>query len=173
MNDYPVPYAIRYALWRAYEMKCFYCSRPVEFADLTIDHILPRNLAENSNELARILDDYGIISTFPSFSIEGLSNQVPAHGPSCNLPKSDAVFPKHAALFYLTLAYEKLPRVSKELDRLSVTARRGNVLAELAMLLEQGDRSQFEVTAILRESEFRRTCHQAHHHHHHIPPQLR
>lgn len=157
MRDYPRYYAIRYALWRAYEMKCFYCGRPVDFMNLMVDHVLPQGLANNPRELATVLEDYEILNNFPGFSINSLSNLVASHGASCNLRKSNAVFPKRAALFYLCLVQEKLPRVIDELERLTSTAQRGEVLGGLGTLLERGDVSPREVLEILSDWQFRRT----------------
>jgi hypothetical protein len=46
MGKYRFSYAQRYALWRAYDMKCFYCEKPLDFRNMTIDHVLPEHLHE-------------------------------------------------------------------------------------------------------------------------------
>jgi len=60
MRHYPELYATRQALWRAYDMKCFYCGGPVDFRSLNIDHVLPQSLAEDPNQLEDVLRDYEI-----------------------------------------------------------------------------------------------------------------
>jgi hypothetical protein len=157
MRHYSSRFSTRYALWRAYDMKCFYCGQPVDFMNMNVDHILPNFLSDDSKLLKNILRDYEIAENFPDFSIDGLSNLVPSHGASCNLRKSDIIFPKRATLFYLTLVHEKLPRVVNELERLRTTAERGEVLGKLGTMLESGNVSEREVVRILRVWEFRRT----------------
>jgi len=138
-------------------MKCFYCGEPVDFMNLNIDHVLPQSLVDDSTQLDAVLRDYGIVENFPGFSIGGLSNLVPSHGASCNLRKSDTLFPKRATLFYLTLARNRVSRVVNELERLRATAQTGEVLGGLGTLLESGEVSEREVIDILRNWEFRRT----------------
>lgn len=137
-------------------MKCFYCGEPVDFMNLNIDHILPQSLIDDSTQLDAVLRDYEIEENFPGFSIDGLSNLVPCHGALCNLRKSDTLFPKPATLFYITRAHKILSKVVIELDRLRVTAERGQVIGGLGALLESGEISIREVINILRNWEFRR-----------------
>jgi len=157
MRHYPSRFSIRYALWRAYDMKCFYCGQPVEFMNLNVDHVLPHSLMDDRGRFDIVLREYEIVENFPDFSIDDLSNLVPSHGASCNLRKSDTLFPKRATLFYLTIVHNRLPRVVNELERLRITAERGEVLGGLGTLLESGDVSEREVIHILRNWAFRRT----------------
>jgi len=137
-------------------MKCFYCGKPVDFMNLNIDHVLPQSLVNDNTKLDAVLRDYKIVENFPDFSIDGLSNLVPS-GASCNLLKSDTIFPKDATLFYLTRTHNKLPKVVNELERLRTKAERGEVLGGLSTLLESGKLSEREIINILRNWEFRRT----------------
>jgi hypothetical protein len=139
-------------------MICFYCRQPVDFMNMNVDHILPNFLSDDSKLLKNILRDYEIAENFPDFSIDGLSNLVPSHGASCNLRKSDAIFPKSATLFYLTLSRNRLPRVANELEQLRTTTERGEVLGRLGTLLESGKVSEREVVRVLQNWEFQRTC---------------
>ena len=138
-------------------MKCFYCGQPVEFMNLNVDHVLPHSLMDDRGRFDIVLREYEIVENFPDFSIDDLSNLVPSHGASCNLRKSDTLFPKRATLFYLTIVHNRLPRVVNELERLRITAERGEVLGGLGTLLESGDVSEREVIHILRNWAFRRT----------------
>ena len=157
MRHYRKAFATRYALWRAYDMRCFYCGKPIDFRNLNIDHVLPQSLANDISQLDAVLRDYEIEENFPGFSIDGLSNLVPSHGASCNLRKSDTLFPKPATLFHLTLSHNRRSRVVNELGHLRVTAERGQVLGGLGTLLESGEVSEREVIDIRRSWEFRRT----------------
>jgi hypothetical protein len=50
-------YAQRYALWRAYDMKFFYCEKPLDFRNMTTDHVLPEHLVNDPTEFQRIKAD--------------------------------------------------------------------------------------------------------------------
>jgi len=125
--------------------------------NMHIDHVLPQSLVDDGAQLDAVLGEYEIVENFPDFSIDGLSNLVPSHGASCNIRKSDTIFPKRATLFYLNLTHTRLSRVVNELERLKVAAERGEVLGRLGALLESGEVSEHEVFDILRNWEFRLT----------------
>lgn len=122
-----------------------------------MDHVLPRSLSNEPIRLSEILAEYEIFKNIPDFSIDGLSNMVPTHGPSCNLRKSDSILPKPAILLFLSETQSKLPKVMAELELLTTIAERGDVLGRLAKLLEGGQLSEREVEQIIREWEFRKT----------------
>ena len=136
-------------------MKCFYCGQPLDFLNMHVDHILPKSLADDPSNLEARLRQNGVIDNYPNFSLDSLSNMVPSHGASCNLRKSNIVFPKAATLFYLSISHERLPRVLVELERLNTIAERGEVLAKLGLMLEKGDISDTEISEIVAEWEFR------------------
>jgi hypothetical protein len=151
---YSHTYAYRYALWRAYGMKCFYCGRPVDFNNVTIDHVLPQSLLTKPEEAERIIYDYDIRENFPDFSIDGLSNLVPSDGASCNYRKGDMLLPKPATLFYLTLVHRKMPKVLEEISRLANNSQKGRVLGQMSIALEQGSISIDEIMAVLHDFTF-------------------
>ena len=51
MTKHRFSYVERYALWRAYDGRCFYCEKPLDFQDMTVDHIIPEWLIEHSERL--------------------------------------------------------------------------------------------------------------------------
>jgi len=153
-------YAYRYALWRAYGMKCFYCNRPVDFVHVTIDHVLPQSLEADPILLSGIEQAYDIKENFPDFSLDGLTNLVPSDGASCNVRKGSMVFPKVTTLFYLSLVQKNLPRVEKELARLARSVRKGKVLGDVSAALESGTIAAGEFLGLLRDFEFERTKHE-------------
>lgn len=155
MRHYRKQYAIRYALWRAYDMKCFYCGQPLEFMDMHVEHIVPQHLRDNDEQRDSVLRDYEIMESFPDFSIDSLSNLAPSHGASCNLRKSDGLLPKAAILFYLTRVENNLSKVMEELERLRGAAEKGQVLGELSALVESRDISYSEVIDLIEHIRFR------------------
>ncbi len=67
-------YAYRYALWRAFDMKCFYCWRPIDIRDVEIDHVLPKSLEANPAQLSEVEQEYEIRETFPDFDYVSLED---------------------------------------------------------------------------------------------------
>ena len=51
MTKHRFSYVERYALWRAYDGRCFYCEKPLDFQDMTVDHIIPEWLIVRPNYL--------------------------------------------------------------------------------------------------------------------------
>jgi hypothetical protein len=140
-------------MWRAYDKKCFYCGRPLEWTDLTVDHVLPERLLDDPEGLRRIRIEYELELNFPGFSINDYCNWVPAHG-SCNSRKGAGIFPKQATIFYLHQVQERLPRVEKELSRCARHQKRGRVLSNLAIAYENGVVSSKEIVALMQELEY-------------------
>ncbi|MFQ5792712.1 MAG: HNH endonuclease [Acidobacteriota bacterium] len=138
-------------------MKCFYCDQPLDFSSMHVDHVLPESLTNDPKKLEAVLREYEIIENYPGFSLDALSNKVLSHGASCNLRKSNTIFPKQATLFYLSITHKRLPKVLAELERLNTIAERGNALGGLGRLLEKGQISDAEVGEILTQWEFRST----------------
>jgi hypothetical protein len=129
----------KYALWLAHCMKCFYCGEPISYAELEVDHIIPKYLLDHPGEYQGIDKKYGLSMDFPGFVINGSCNQVPAHGGSCNRRKGSSLFPKHTTLFYLSLVHRTLPRVEGELFLLKRNRRKEKALVELAAAVERSD----------------------------------
>jgi len=159
MSKYKFSYAQKYALWRAYGMECFYCERSLDFKNVTIDHVIPEYLENEGNEAEwkRIRADYELEENFPNFSINDCCNWVPSDGPGCNFRKGETLLPKKVTLFYLSQIQKQLPRVEKELVRLSRNRKRSKVLGELSVAVEENTISKSHVVELLRELEFERT----------------
>jgi len=123
MSKHRFSYIERYALWQAYDEQCFYCEKPLDLQDMTIDHILPERLSEDPAELRRLRQEYEIDENFHGFQINDFSNWVPAHFRKCNVRKGSDIFPKKMTLMLLKDAQRHIPQVRKKLEGLS--RRRG------------------------------------------------
>lgn len=159
MAKYKISYAQKYALWRAYDMKCFYCERPLDFRNVTIDHVIPEYLdkEENEDNWKKIKIEYDLEENFPHFSINDYCNWVPSDGTGCNFRKGGTLLPKKVTLFYLSQVQKQLPKVAKELARLARNRKEGRVLGELSVALEENTLSETHVMELLRNLEFERT----------------
>jgi hypothetical protein len=155
MSEKRFSYAQRYVLWRAYDMKCFYCDRPLDFRNLTIDHVIPESL--NEEKLTTLLRDYGILRDFPDFSVNDYSNWVPSDGYSCNNRKGALILPKTFTVFLLNRIQNNLEKVAAELTRLTKQRDETKVLSSLGIAIESGVTTKRQILRLLWDLEFERT----------------
>lgn len=80
-------YKQRFAIWRHYEGRCYYCDHPIHFRELDIDHVLPERLLHAPAELARTIADFALSS---NFRIDDYCNWLPCHS-ACNSTKGGRV----------------------------------------------------------------------------------
>ncbi len=74
----------RYALWKAYNGKCFYCGGFIQTVyDLEEEHIIPQKYKDKPTELEKILKEYNL---WEDFDIDAYYNRVPTHS-VCNKRK--------------------------------------------------------------------------------------
>ena len=114
MKKYRFSTVQRFAIWRVYGKKCFYCEHPPTFTAVTIDHIIPEHVLDNVEQLQAIKVHYGLNT---DFSINDYCNWVPAH-PHCNQGKGITVYPpKPAFIMILEKVQRKgLPATALQTD---------------------------------------------------------
>jgi len=107
----------RMAIWKAYKGKCEYCRELIPFSDLEIDHILPKSLLDNPDELERIKLEYGLGS---EFEINSYYNGIPSCK-KCNRTKSDRIYSKSATFHFLEMVakpkYEEIRKIEQNLEK--------------------------------------------------------
>lgn len=139
------PTSKRAAIWRAHERRCIYCTELVTFADLDVDHIIPDHLKEKPEQLAELLNEYGLSN---DFDVEGLLNLVPSHR-HCNLQKRGQVLPKSRALHFLSIAEGRYAKAAKVESELREQALRDNFTVLLQVALDEGRLSRDELGTIM------------------------
>ena len=140
-----LPISRRAAIWHAHGHRCIYCAELVAFSDLDVDHIVPSHLKDKPEELAKLLNNYGLSS---DFDIDGLLNLVPSHR-QCNLQKKGRILPKSRALHFLTIADDKYVKAYKiELD-LRERAQKDKVTIALEIALDSGLISPDDLNSLL------------------------
>ena len=153
MNKHRFSYVERYALWRAYDGRCFHCEKPLDFRDMTIDHVIPEWLVEEPERLRQVRQDYEIDENFPDFQINDFTNWVPAHSRRCNVRKGPQVFPKKIILLLLQDVQQHLHKVREELESLSQGRTRAHLFGSLGTAIENKRLSVQEVHEFLGEIE--------------------
>ena len=123
---------------------------PLEFISMHIDHVLPESLLSSPDRLSKIRHEYELPETF---GINSYSNWVPAHG-ICNSRKSDDLFPKGNALYFLHRVNNALPRVHKELAQIRKQQKRDRVTGALCAALESGVVSEDDIWSVLTAAGF-------------------
>lgn len=145
MTKYKFSTEQKCSIWKAYGKRCFYCTEPVLYSDLEIDHILPESLIDNPNELDTIKSDYGLDS---DFSINSYYNWVPSHH-TCNWRKAQIILPKETVLFYLGIVKNKIGKI-KEIEKRFIRDReKEDILISLGIQVEKGLLSMKEVISFL------------------------
>ncbi len=153
MSKHRFSYVERYALWKAYDGRCFYCEKPVDLRDMTVDHILPEWLSEHPAELRQLCQEYNIHENFPGFQINDFANWVPAHPLKCNVRKGDRIFPKRMTLLLLEDVQRRLRKVSQELETISQRRNISRVLGSLSTAIEKKHLTVREVHKFVEQIE--------------------
>ncbi|MEI3604536.1 HNH endonuclease domain-containing protein [Pseudogracilibacillus sp. SE30717A] len=105
--------AFRRAILKAYNEKCVYSGQPLDFENLTVDHIIPQSLMKNKNKFRSYLDVLGIDAT--NFEIDSIYNLVPAKF-RLNRQKGNDLLDRTFALTLLELAKKKAPKIISEVN---------------------------------------------------------
>lgn len=136
MNKYRFKSEQRYAIWLVYDKKCSYCKEPLDFKELTIDHIIPESLLNKPSQLNKILKEYGLDDG--SFSINNYCNWVPAHN-HCNQEKSTAIYdPSLALIKALASAKEKAKKAQEEEKKIIRKLENSNLFGKFEVAFRKG-----------------------------------
>lgn len=135
----------RWAIWTVYGMKCFKCSKPLNFLDCQIVRLLPES--GNKALLASLIQEHGLAG---DFSAKGDENLLPACR-ACRKTSPDALF-KSAALArnwfkLIRLNAEKALAKIKLIDSEPMLE---SGLKQLIEKLEQGQLSPEDAEKILK-----------------------
>jgi hypothetical protein len=136
----------QYALWRVYGKKCFYCQELLTFEEVTIDHVLPESILDNTEKLTTIKTEYGLGD---EFLINDYCNWVPAHS-HCNRRKGAALY-RHAPALIAVLEEikRKGEQAREEEKRLNKNLKSSEVLNKLGIALRKGVVSKDDVMLVI------------------------
>ncbi|MGL2993501.1 HNH endonuclease [Flavobacterium sp. TSSA_36] len=139
----------RTAIWSAYKNICFYCSQPLDWGDLHIDHIIPESFLKKEKEFEKIKQEIEIDA---DFNLNELYNLVPSHS-KCNHRKNESVFSKSTTLFYLSITYKKVTQINLEIEKLKRNKNKGLILSKLQSALSTNTIDAKDLKKILIEIE--------------------
>ncbi|MDR2105461.1 MAG: hypothetical protein LBP51_06885 [Deferribacteraceae bacterium] len=131
------------ALWLTYGKKCAYTGNPIEFSDVTVDHIIPKSRFNNDLKREYSLPD--------NFKVDGIENLLPV-SEYHNKQKGNVLFDKGAILYFLNIARKNIDKYNEIYNNLLKNYKRrdnfeilrsflkseptGSEIAELRKLLQ-------------------------------------
>ena len=124
--------AFREALWEAHGQRCIYCSRPVAFRAMEIDHVIPESLLGDPSALHAMLQRLGVA---PGFDLLGFENLAAACSP-CNQDKLDRPLADGALMIKLAQVAARIPQLQAGLARMRQERDLDNTLRHIARSLE-------------------------------------
>ena len=133
MSNQKIDPHLRHALWLAGNRRCVYCSEPLTFTEVDIDHVIPESLADKP-ELADILTKLGFP---PDFDLMAIENLLPTHR-RCNLAKRSDVFDEGSARFFLQQAQKVSTKVRDLISSRMKRENRDNVLSTVSQAFRSG-----------------------------------
>jgi hypothetical protein len=141
----------RIAIWTAHSKRCAYCEEPLNYADLEIDHIIPRSLRKMPQELQDLLAQ---LSLQANFDLDSHENLLPTHG-DCNFRKKDRVFSQANVRFFLEIAQGKLSTIRGLIRQIEIESSREKLLALVEAALQSGNTDLGELAEIaVKTSKF-------------------
>jgi len=133
MSSQKIELDLRHAIWLTHNRRCVYCSEPLSFAEVDIDHVIPETL-DGKPELGKILSTLDVSPEFDLFSIKNL---VPAHR-RCNLAKTSNLFNEASARFFLHLADKACANVQKLVTSRKTRESREDLLSTVKEAIRSG-----------------------------------
>lgn len=137
----------RFAVWKAWEGRCFWCWEPVPFKDVHKDHVLPLAAAKRHGGLEKLRELYALP---PDFELDDFENWAPSC-PSCNQRKG-AIYPDPSPSFSVWRGIVVMNgRIARAIAE-GIEAERGKapLLAKIASAVEAGDLTKDEIQEFLR-----------------------
>jgi hypothetical protein len=135
---------LRFALWQAWGMKCYWCDAPKSYLEVEIDHIVPKGLSQD--DLKDTLTHYGLQA---DFDLHHPRNLAPICD-SCNGPGrkgSHSYGGAAVVLDHLRKAAEHRGAVVRTV----VNFRKGGDVAKALLELASSDTDATEVRALFSE----------------------
>lgn len=145
MSQQKISPSLKYALWAAYDFKCFYHRQPISYDDVCIDHLIPEHLAEKPDELAAVLASVG---REPDWSLIATHNLVPS-SQSMNARKHAQVLEPNEMIILLDQARGKVAEVERLQKKYEKEKRTDMLRAQLAVAFSNGRISDAEIDGIL------------------------
>lgn len=135
----------RFAVWKTWKGRCFWCRQHVLFTDSHIDHVIPLDAVSDANSAAKIRTMYGLAS---NFDFDSFDNWVPAHS-GCNLRKSFLLSdPSPAFTTHITEVLSKKLLATETANTLRRDQSKAPLLAKISAAAQAGDITEDDIRRI-------------------------
>lgn len=142
--------AERFAVWKTFEGRCYWCEAELEFRQAQVDHVIAESLTDDAVRFAKLKTDYELPA---DFDVNDFRNWVPAC-PDCNGKKSATLYdPSPVFLRYLAEVSKRGLLTRRAHNRLVAGKKRDKILGVLAAALEMGAVTAEDVRELFRETE--------------------
>jgi 5-methylcytosine-specific restriction endonuclease McrA len=135
---------LRFALWQAWGMKCYWCDTPKSYLEVEIDHIVPKRLSKD--DLKQALTNYGLPV---DFDLQDPRNLAPICDP-CNGPGRKGSHSYGGAAVVLD-HLRKASELRGAVVRTVLNFRKGGDVAKAFLELASSDTGAEEVRALFVE----------------------
>jgi hypothetical protein len=133
MSSQKIELDIRHAIWLAHKRKCAYCTEPLAFSEVDIDHVIPENML-GKPQLPELLARLDLPTDFDLFSHRNL---LPAHR-RCNLAKTCSLFNEASVRFFLHRADKARATVEKLVASKTKRETSENLISEVFDAVRSG-----------------------------------
>lgn len=103
---------LRAAIFKSYKEKCAYCGRTIQQRDMHIDHIIPSNQREITDDEVR---KYIVELDENDFVVDSIENYLPSC-PACNNTKNNRFFTASSLRFYHEEARRHVTDILKRIN---------------------------------------------------------
>ncbi|MCS3445016.1 MULTISPECIES: hypothetical protein [Bradyrhizobium] len=134
MSGYKFTAAQRFAVYTVHGAVCYLNGEPLYVKTMRIDHVLPRTLKDDPEQLATVLKDYGLPD---DFDLDSFENWLPTCDP-CNSAKyKDAFRPTPIILRYIDRARAKATETKALAERIVTNQAISKALNTIEMAFDQ------------------------------------
>src|SRR5258708_6897748 len=136
----------RFGLWKAWSGKCGWCSEPVLFQDIQIDHLIPIDAVKVAEDRQKICALYGLPADFDYASFD---NCLPSCG-RCNRGKSNKTFDASPALILMLSSVRMNARIARAIaEKFLKDERKAKILVRVEAAVTEGDVTREDIETLL------------------------
>lgn len=138
----------RYAVYTVHGEKCYLCKKPVDYFSFEVDHILPEVLIGQPERLKKVLELFGLASSFDLHSYE---NWMPSCRPCNNFKRSQVFDPAPIVLIELNTAKQKAAKAAQMAAEVKADRKTDRALALILTGLENGTVSEDTIATLAQQ----------------------
>jgi hypothetical protein len=137
----------RFGVWTAWDGRCFWCRKPVEFQHCEVDHVIPLDAVKTDADAAAARKMYSLPR---DFDFDCFGNWVPACS-SCNRSKSFTIIdPSPAFALHLSSIKSRSLVAKNTSDGIDADRPKAKLLAQVEAAIRAGKISQNDLTGLFQ-----------------------